>query len=193
MRTGVFGGTFDPPHLGHLVAAADAFRALRLDRLLIVPSAAPPHKLRTVRAPAALRLEMVRAAVQGDPRFEADGRELLREGPSYSVDTLRELSGTGLAGELFFLIGADNLREIGGWREPHEIVRLARLAVLTRAGEGAPPGGPFPALEVPVTRVDVSATDIRRRVAAGESIRYLVPEGVRAVVEREGLYRDGLI
>jgi nicotinate-nucleotide adenylyltransferase len=193
-RIGVFGGTFDPPHVGHLIAAADAHRALRLDRLLFVPSAVPPHKRRTVRAPAGVRLEMVRAAIAGDDRFAADDLELRRSGPSYSVDTLRELKRREPACELYFLIGADNLREIAGWHQPEEIVRLARLVVLSREGDpGAPEdGGPFPARRVAVTRVDVSATDIRRRAAHGESIRYLVPEAVRAIVEREGLYRDPL-
>jgi nicotinate-nucleotide adenylyltransferase len=192
MRIGVFGGTFDPPHVGHLIAAADAHRALGLDRLLFVPSAVPPHKRRTVRASAALRLEMVRAAISGDPRFAACDLELRRSGPSYSVDTLRELKDREPAGELFFLIGADNLREIAGWHRPDEIVRLARLVVLSREGDGGAPtdGAPYPARRVAVTRVDVSATEIRRRAARGESIRYLVPEAVRAILEREGPYRD---
>lgn len=191
-RIGVFGGTFDPPHVGHLIAAADAHRALGLDLLLFVPSAVPPHKRRTVRASADLRLEMVRAAIEGDDRFAADDLELRRSGPSYSVDTLRELHLREPACELYFLIGADNLRDIPHWHRPEEIVRLARLVVLSREGDpGAPEtGGPFPARRVAVTRVDVSATEIRRRAAAGQSIRYLVPEAVRAVVEREGLYRD---
>jgi nicotinate-nucleotide adenylyltransferase len=191
-RIGVFGGTFDPPHVGHLIAAADAFRALALDRLLFVPSAVPPHKRRTVRASAAVRLEMVRAAIAGDDRFAADDLELRRSGPSYSVDTLRELARREPACELYFLIGADNLREIPGWHQPEEIARLARLVVLSREGDGGTPedDGPFPARRVAVTRVDVSATEIRRRAALGESIRYLVPEQVRAIVEREGLYRD---
>ncbi|MDB4949643.1 MAG: nadD [Gemmatimonadetes bacterium] len=190
MRIGVFGGTFDPPHVGHLIAAADAHRALGLDRLLFVPSAVPPHKRSTVRASARLRLEMVRAAIAGDGRFAADDLELRRSGPSYSVDTLRALKEREPAGELFFLIGADNLRELPGWHRPHEIVRLATLVVLSREGEGPGGGaGPFPARHVAVTRVDVSATDVRARAARGEPIRYLVPEAVRAVVEREGLYR----
>lgn len=186
-RIGVFGGTFDPPHLGHLIVASDACEALGLDLLLWVPAAVPPHKRETVRASAGLRLAMTRAAVRGDPRFAVDDLELRRAGPSYTVDTLRELRRREPAAELFFLTGADNVRQLPTWREPEEIVRLARLVVLTREGEG---GEAPSATCVPVTRVDVSATEIRRRAAAGTSIRYLVPDGVRALIERDGPYRD---
>lgn len=189
-RIGVFGGTFDPPHLGHLVVASDACRALGLDRVVWVPSAVPPHKRDTVQAPAEARLEMVRAAVDGDPRFEACDIELRRPGPSYTVDTLRELAALHPGAELVLLIGADNLREIPTWRDPEGILALARVAVLSRDGAGVPPDAPIPATAVRVTRVDVSATEVRRRAAAGETIRYLVPDAVRALVERRGLYRE---
>jgi nicotinate-nucleotide adenylyltransferase len=193
VRLGVFGGTFDPPHLGHLVAASDACQALGIGRMLWVPSAVPPHKRDTVHASAAHRLAMVRAAVAGDPRFQVDDLELRREGPSDTVDTLRALREREPGAELCFVTGADNLAEIPGWREPEEILRLARLAVVTRRGDGHAPAaaaGMAPADVVAVTRVDVSATEIRRRVAAGETIRYLVPDAVRAYIEREGLYRE---
>ena len=187
MRLGVYGGAFDPPHLGHLVAASDACDALGLHRLLWIPSAV--HPLKAVRTAADVRLEMVRAAVAGDPRFVADGLELRRTGPSYTVDTLRELRVREPAAELFFLTGADNLADLPRWREPDEIARLATLAVVSRAGDTLPANAPYPAVAVTVTRVDLSSTEIRRRVATGLSIRYLVPEAVRAVVERERLYR----
>lgn len=186
MRLGLYGGAFDPPHLGHLVAASDACQALELDRLLWIPSAV--HPLKAVRTAPALRLEMVRAAVAGDPRFAADDLELRRTGPSYTVDTLRALRVREPGAELVFLTGADNLRDLPRWREPDEIARLATLAVVSRAGETVPAELPYPAVAVPVTRVDISSTEIRRRVAAGQSIRYLVPEAVRAVIRRERLY-----
>jgi nicotinate-nucleotide adenylyltransferase len=186
VRLGVYGGAFDPPHLGHLVAASDACQALELDRLLWIPSAV--HPLKAVGTAPALRLEMVRAAVAGDPRFQADDLELRRTGPSYTVDTLRELRAREPGAALFFLTGADNLADLPRWREPDEIARLATLAVVSRAGETVPADLPYPAVAVPVTRLDVSSTEIRRRVAAGQSIRYLVPEAVRAVIERERLY-----
>jgi nicotinate-nucleotide adenylyltransferase len=143
-----------------------------------------------VLATAVQRLEMVRAAVEGDPRFGVDDLELRRSGPSYTVDTLRELRARDPEATLYFVTGADNLADLPGWRSPDEILRLARLAVVTRAGDGVPAGAGIPAEVVTVTRVDVSATEIRRRVAAGETIRYLVPEAVRACIAREGLYRD---
>lgn len=190
MRLGVYGGTFDPPHLGHLVAASDACDALGLDRVLWVPAAENPLKGGRVRTPAALRLEMVRAAVAGDPRFEADDLELRRGAPSYTVDTLRALGERHPGAALFLLAGADLLADLHRWRESAEVLRLATLSVMTRAGEGLPPDAPHGAVPVKVTRVDVSATEVRRRAAAGRTIRYLVPEGVRAVVEREQPYRD---
>jgi len=186
VRLGVYGGAFDPPHLGHLVAASDACDALGLDRLLWVPSAV--HPLKAVGTAASVRLEMVRGAIAGDPRFDADDLELRRTGPSYTVETLRELRAREPRAELFFLTGADNLADLPRWREPDEIARLATLAVVSRAGESLPVGGPYPAIAVTVTRLDVSSTEIRRRVAAGQSIRYLVPEAVRAIVARERLY-----
>lgn len=186
MRLGVYGGAFDPPHLGHLVAASDACEVLGLDRLLWIPSAV--HPLKPVRTAPALRLEMVRAAVEGDPCFQADDLELRRTGPSYTVDTLRALRAREPEARLVFLTGADNLRDLPRWREPEEIVRLATLAVVSRAGETVPADLPYPAIPVPVTRLDVSSTEVRRRVAAGQSIRYLVPEAVRAVIARERLY-----
>jgi nicotinate-nucleotide adenylyltransferase len=187
VRLGVYGGAFDPPHLGHLVAASEACDALELDRMLWIPSAV--HPLKAVGTAAALRLEMVRAAVAGDPRFQADDLELRRRGPSYTVDTLRALRGREPGAALFFVTGADNLAEMPRWREPDEIARLATLAVVSRAGDALPADAPYPAVAVAVTRVDVSSTEVRRRVAAGASIRYLVPDAVRAVIERERLYR----
>lgn len=190
MRLGVLGGTFDPPHVGHLIAAVDAYEALELDRVLLVPSAVHPFKQGRVRAPAELRAEMARAAVAGDERFEVEEMELRRTGPSYTVDTLRALRERWPDAEIFFLVGADNVRDFPAWREPEEVARLARLVVVSRAGEGESPELPFPFLTLSVTRVDVSATEIRRRAGAGQSIRYLVPEAVREIVEREGLYGD---
>lgn len=191
MRIGLFGGTFDPPHLGHLIVAAEVHTRLRLDRLVFVPAADPPHKQGRVRTPAALRLAMVRAAVAGDERFEVDDLELRRGGPSYTVDTLREYRHRHPEAELYFLVGADQLREFRSWRAPDEVARLARLAVFERAGEPAAAENGYPVLPVPVLRIDISATEVRRRVAAGESVRYLVTEPVRAIIERERLYRNG--
>lgn len=189
MRLGVYGGTFDPPHLGHLVAAADACDALALDRVLWVPSAVHPLKRGRVATPAEVRLAMVRAAIQGDGRFAADDLELRRPGPSYTVDTLRALGEREPGAELFLLTGADILAELHRWREPDEVRRLATLVVVSREGSAPTTAAGVAALSVQVTRVDVSSTEVRRRVAAGQNIRYLVPEAVRALIRREGLYR----
>lgn len=198
-KIGVYGGTFDPPHVGHLIVAGDACEALGLDRLLFVPSAVPPHKRHSVEATAEVRMEMVSAAVGGDERFEVSDLELRRHGPSYTVDTLRTLRERYPGAELYLLVGADVVPDLPTWRAPEEIFRLARLAVLARAGdvgehggEGASEGrGPIPFVRVPVTRVDVSATEVRRRAREGRPIRYLVTDPVRAIIEREGLYRAG--
>jgi nicotinate-nucleotide adenylyltransferase len=194
MRVGVLGGTFDPPHIGHLIVASDVCEGLALDRLLFVPAATPPHKQGRVLATAEQRLEMVRAATAGDDRFVVDDVELRRGGESYSVDTLRELRAREPDAEIFFIIGVDQLREFDSWREPGAIVRLATLVVASRAGEdaGAVNGvAAYPVLPVRVTRIDLSATDVRNRVRDGVSIRYLVPDAVIEVIEREGLYREG--
>lgn len=188
VRLGIFGGTFDPPHIGHLIVAQDAWSVLGLDRILFIPAASPPHKTDRVITPAALRLEMLRAALAGDPRFEVADLELRREGPSYTVDTLRELRARYPAASLFFLLGTDQFRELHTWREPEEIAQLARLVVLSRGGSEAGAGSEFPHQYLQVTRIDVSATEIRARVAAGKPIRYLVPKGVEEVIGREGLY-----
>jgi nicotinate-nucleotide adenylyltransferase len=191
MRIGLFGGTFDPPHVGHLIAASDAFEHLGLERLLLIPSAVPPHKRDRSHAPAGLRLEMVRAAVEGDDRFEVLDLELRREGPSYTVDTLRELIAARPGCEFVLLLGVDAARDLPTWKDPDAVLEMARLGVMTREGEPMPTGVAATLQPVPVTRVDVSATQIRRRVAEGRSIRYLVPERVRDVIRREGLYRKG--
>ena len=188
-RIGVLGGTFDPPHVGHFMVASDVCAALELDRLLLIPSASPPHKQGQVRATAEQRLAMVRAAVAGDDRFEVDDIELRRSGASYTVDTLRELRARHPRAELFFVIGMDQYRDLHTWREPEEVARLARLAVVSRDGDTPEGENSIPVETLHVTRIDLSATDVRRRIHAGESIRYFVPDPVREIIEREGLYK----
>ena len=188
-RLGVFGGTFDPLHHGHLIVAAEACEALALDLLLFVPAADPPHKRGTVIATPDQRLRMLDSGTRDDPRFSVDDLEIRRSGPSYTVDTLRELTSREPESELVFLLGADQFREFDAWRLPAEIARMARLAVLARSGETPDLAGPYGGISVPVTRLDISATDIRRRVAAGQSIRYYVPEPVRGIIMEEGVYR----
>ena len=190
MRIGILGGTFDPPHVGHLIAAQDACSTLALDRLIFVPAAEPPHKQGRTITDARLRLEMLRAAVCDNPQFEVSTIELDRPGPSYTVTTLRELRDRHPGDSLHLLIGFDQVREFDTWRKPAEILEISSVVMLTRAGADQPDRpADFVRRIVPVTRIDISSTLIRSRVAAGESIRYLVPDAVSEIIEREGLYR----
>ncbi len=191
MRLAVFGGTFDPPHLGHLIVAQDACLALALDRVLFVPAHIPPHKRESQLTPAPLRLEMLRAAVEDNPAFAVSTLELDRPGPSFTVDTLRALRDGSPGAELFLLLGADQVRELHAWRSPEELARLARLVVFSRAGEAPETRLPVACTELPVTRIDISATEIRRRVAEAQPVHYLVPAAVERIIAREGLYRIG--
>lgn len=193
-RIGVLGGTFDPFHTGHLIAAQDVVEALDLDHLFLVPAAHPPHKDVEDLTPGSLRLRMIRAGVEDDARFSVSDLELRREGVSFTVDTLRAFRELHPEARLFLIFGADQWRTFGGWRDPWEIARMATLVVMTREGEGAagdagfgdavPPGR----TEVPVPRIDISSTDIRNRVREGRSIRYLVPEAGRRIIEAAKLY-----
>ncbi len=188
-RIGVFGGSFDPPHIGHLVVAQDVYEALSLDLLLIVPAARPPHRDPALRPEE--RLELARLAFGADPRFEVSGIELAREGPSWTVETLAEIRAAREAADLLLVIGVDQYRGFGGWREPERILELARLAVMPRDGEAPVPDPRFPFEAVPVTRVDVSGTRIRQRLDAGLTTRYLVPESIRERLEELWIERTG--
>lgn len=187
MRLGIFGGTFDPPHIGHLIAAQAVHEQLGLDRVLFVPAGVPPHKRDEEITAGDLRLEMLRAAVPEDDRFEVSDVELERDGPSYTVDTLRRLRTDHPDAELFLAIGADQLSEFGSWKDPDEIAALATLVTFGRSGE-SPDAERWPAEKVDVPEVDLSSTLIRQRVADGRPIRYLVPPGVEKIIRVRGLY-----
>jgi nicotinate-nucleotide adenylyltransferase len=193
VRIGIFGGTFDPPHLGHLIVAQDAALALGLDRILFVPAARPPHKARGAVSAPDLRARMLELATAGDARFGVDRLELARSGASYTVDTLRELRGRQPDAEWTLLMGVDQYAELSTWREPDEIRRLARLGIMARAGSGAGIGvAEDGATFVEVTRIDISSTAVRARVAAGRPIRYLVPDAVERFIFEQRLYsRNG--
>jgi nicotinate-nucleotide adenylyltransferase len=179
---GVFGGTFDPPHVGHRIVAADLVEALALDQLLVVPAARPPHRSATLDART--RLALVRRAFAGDPAIEVCDVEYERDGPSYTVDTLEWIRRERRPARLFLVVGADQYEGFDGWREPGRIVELAELVVMRRAGVGPVRGDGPPFRTVDVTRVDLSSTEVRRRLTAGESIRYRVPDAILADVER---------
>ena len=215
-RVGIYGGTFNPIHLGHLRAAEEVAERLGLARVLFVPSGQPPHKSGEVDpiAPAADRLGWVRDAIADNDRFELATLEVEREGPSYLVDTLAEL-GRRLAPErAVFVLGRDAFQEMGGWREPRRLLTLADFAVTTRPPvrtgslrdwlpdcvrddvDLAPDGLAATHREagtrielVEITALEVSATDLRERVRSGRSLRYLVPEVVRESIEKSGAYQ----
>ncbi|MFV2007389.1 MAG: nicotinate-nucleotide adenylyltransferase [Longimicrobiales bacterium] len=193
-KLGLLGGTFDPPHNGHLRVAQDARQALGLDLVLLIPVRVPPHKRADRVTPAALRLEMVREAIAGTDRLEVSEIELGREGPSYTVDTLRRLRDQRPDVELTLIVGADQLAEMADWKEPEEISALAGLAVMNR-GALVPVEPDWDiTLEwtaVSVTPLDVSSTEIRRRVAEGRPVGHLVPAEVLRIIEREKLYCNG--
>jgi nicotinate-nucleotide adenylyltransferase len=194
LRIGLFGGTFDPPHIGHATVAGDVADALALDRVLWIPAGYPPHKSREDLTPAPLRLEMVREATVDDARFAVSAAEIRREGPSYTVDTVREIREVYPEAELFLILGADQFASFQSWRAPEEILRMATLVVMDRNGVAAPDHVPdVPGAEraqfVPVTRVDVSSTQIRNTIAqGGHAAADLQPE-VAAFIDAEGLYR----
>lgn len=192
-RIGLLGGTFDPPHVGHLIVAQDVVEALALDELRFVVAARSPFKDDREGTPAEIRAAMVRAAVGEDPRLRVSRIEMERGGTSYTVDTLRALRASEPGAEWHLIIGADQLARFSEWREPEELARLAMLVVMNRRGsdpeEMRVEGVRVSWTPVEVTRVDVSSTRIRERVAERRSIRYLVPESVRRIIEENRLYR----
>ena len=192
MRIGVFGGTFDPPHVGHLLVANDAREALELDRLIFVPTGAQPFKVDTPPAASGQdRLEMVRLAVADDANYVVDDAEINRKGLSFTVDTLEHLSERNPAASLFLLMGEDVLASFEKWRSPARIRELATLVAVSRGGLAGSVADPAASavLRVSTRRVDVSSTEIRERRRAGKSIKGFVPESVERFIDVRGLYR----
>jgi nicotinate-nucleotide adenylyltransferase len=192
VRLGIFGGTFDPPHLGHLLVAIDAFEALALDRLVFVPTGRQPLKADVTTAPGAARLAMTRRLVADDARFAVDAMEIERDGLSFTIDTLHAFAARDPEAERYFLLGADAWRSFPRWRSPDEIMRLATVVVLTRGGEpiGPAASGLRAPRVLPTRRIDISSTEIRSRIRAGLSLRGFVPEAVRDYIEANGLYHE---
>ena len=196
MRIGVLGGTFDPIHVGHLAIAEQARDGLDLEEVCFVPAGAPWMKASQSLSSAQDRLYMVRKAVENNPFFRVSTVELERSGPSYTVDTLRELQEEyGPDARLFFVLGIDAFARFGEWKEPEEILALATLVVVDRPGRTASAEnleegmGIAEKVEyVRTIRLEISAMDIRRRVSEGASIRYLVPEPVERHIYARGLY-----
>jgi len=193
VRVGVYGGSFDPPHVGHLILAADAHANLKLDLLLFVPTFTQPLKRgHKGIAPPEKRLAMLRSVIgEGkDSKFRVETVEVDRGGLSYTVETLEELTRKHLGAELFLIVGEDALESFEKWREPDRIRELATLAVLRRHPQGERPAGlPAGIVEASSRLVDLASSEIRKRVKAGESIRGFVPESVEDYIRSNGLYR----
>ncbi len=197
-RIGVFGGTFDPPHLGHLILAESALAGFNLERVLFVLNGDPPHKKTQIITPVENRLAMLHAATEGNPRFEISRIEIDRPGPYYTFETLRLLHTQYAGAEMIFLMGADSLRDLPTWHKPEEILQHAAMGVMQRPGERVyldvlldrlpELEGRVRVMEAP--EIGIAARTLRRRVAQGESIRYQVTEPVRAYIDTHQLYRE---
>jgi nicotinate-nucleotide adenylyltransferase len=198
VNLGLFGGTFDPPHCGHLVAAQEAAEQLGLTKVWFLPAGQPPHKRGQLISPLAERLRMVELAIADNPCFELSRADCELAEPSFTVELLGRLRAElGPATPLFFLVGMDSLLELQTWREPERVLELCTLVAVTRPGRPAPdlaelatrlPGVARRVRLLETPGVDVSSTELRARVAAGRSIRYLVPEAVRQHITAAGLY-----
>ena len=197
-RLGIMGGTFDPIHSGHLMTAEAVRDALSLSEVLFIPSARPPHKRGRDVAPAMHRLMMTELATRSNPYFRTSSMELRREGPSYAVDTVAELQRRYGSAEIYFITGADAVNELATWFHAEELLTRCHFVAATRQGtelDADALAEHFGALglgrihRVATPALEISSTDIRRRIREGRSIRYLVPSEVEEYIEREGLYR----
>ena len=204
MRVGIFGGTFDPPHVGHQLAASDAYEALALDRVVFIPARTQPLKDGSTQTPAADRLAMIRLMADGDSRFAVDPIEIDRPGLSFMVETLQELQERRPGDERFLIVGDDVLESFGRWRAPEVVLRLATLAVLRRPGTFSRRNDMPPAVSdllrnaeqdghatawLETRLVDVSSTEVRERTRTGLPLRGFVPDSVAAYIAASRLYR----
>ena len=196
-RIGILGGTFNPPHVGHLLMAQEAHAQLGLDAVVLMPVASPPHKEIAEDPGADARLELCRVAIEKDDRLRVSRMEIDRGGASYTVDTLREIHASAPEDELTFIVGGDQAQGLPDWREPEEILGLATLAVAERDGIArqqiaeriAPLRGSERVRFFDMPRVDVSSSDVRQRVRESRPIRYLVPDDVVRLIGNHGYYR----
>lgn len=197
-RVGVFGGTFDPPHWGHLLLAEQAREQLRLDTVHFVPAGAPPHKTASALSATADRIAMVEAAIRGVPGLELSRLDANPEAPSYTYALLERVSERYTTAQLYFLMGEDSLRDLAHWKRPERIIELATLAVagrptgsLASADMPAVPGIEHRVAWIASPSIEISSSDIRRRVSQRLSIRFMVPDAVRDLIDRRELYRGG--
>jgi nicotinate-nucleotide adenylyltransferase len=184
-KIAIYGGTFDPVHHAHLILAREAIETLGLEKVILVPAAISPLKKAAPVASGDVRLAMLRAAIKSQPEFEVDECELLRPPPSYTIDTVEEIRRRECEAMLYWLIGDDNVEQLPQWHRFSELEKLVRFVVLNRTGKQ-----PTHSYQLIHRRIDISATEIRRRVAQHEPIRYLVTESVEEIIQREKLYRE---
>jgi nicotinate-nucleotide adenylyltransferase len=184
-KIGIYGGSFDPIHHGHLILAREAREVLDFEKIILVPAAVSPFKGCAPAASGQLRLAMLRAAIQGEDGFEVDDCELRRLPPSWTIDTVEEIRKRESSAEIYLLVGEDNVATLGRWQRFDELKKLVRFVVLDRTGSEAQR-----AYQIVRRKIDISATNIRTRVACGQSIRYLVPPAVEEIICRKKLYRE---
>lgn len=184
-RIGIYGGTFDPIHHGHLILARDAVESLKLQQVIFMPAAVSPHKLGVLTAPGGARLAMIRAAIADEPRFTVDDLELERTPPSFTIDTIETLVARQPDAKLYLLVGEDHVAKLETWHRFEKLREMVEFVVLERSG--FPHKHSFQAIP---RQIDISATDIRNRVATGASIRYLVPVAVAEIIRARALYRE---
>ena len=190
VKIGILGGTFDPPHVAHLIAAELAVGEFALDKMLWMPATQSPLKSRPDISSVEDRLAMTRLAIQGNPKFEVSRIELDRGGASFAIETLRSLRKQFADAEMYLLIGRDQFEQFASWRKPEEILRLAKVIVMNRPGDAANASTQFDTSVTYLTMplLEISATEIRRRVRADESIRYQVPDAVIDYIQQHKLY-----
>ena len=200
-RLGIMGGTFDPPHIGHLAAAEMARAELKLDAVLFVPANRSPWKMSRVMSTTEQRVDLVRLAIADNVNFVLSRVDVDRPAPSYTYETLRLLQAEYPGDELYFIMGLDSLRDIGNWHNADEIVRLAQLVVCARPGVKMDVGQMMDLLHrlpglmkrltfVEMPELEIAASDLQQRVRNGQSIHYLVPTAVEAYISSQGLYRE---
>jgi len=192
-RLGILGGTFDPIHLGHLILAEQMKEGLDLKKVIFVPSANPPHKKNSLLSSAKDRLMMAKIAIKDNPDFILSDLELKREGESYTIDTLNEFKKLYPSSEIFLLLGSDVLDEIESWKEPDKIFKEVKVVIALRPGfDKIDRKNKFAkrSLSVPINGLNISSTQIRKKVKAGNSIRYLVPPGIEEFIRAKNLYRS---
>ncbi len=188
MKIGVLGGTFNPVHIGHLILAEEAREKLGLDRVILIPTALPPHKDDAGIAPAQERLKMLKMAIRGNRHLAVSDMEIRRRGRSYTIDTLRELKRRFMRDEIYFIIGSDLLKYLNEWKDLEQVLKMVKFVAATRPG--------YPLEQIPenietmaIRAVDVSGFEVRERVRSNKTFRYLVPEAVFDYINKSRLYR----